>query len=93
MSSAKLETPAPRGAWDTQRYRSCSERLTEASTKVARKRRWLMCRTPAAGTSAPLCRCAGVRWTGSGAPEKEGHDIALTRERGVVYVLAPFSCP
>lgn len=81
MSSAKLETPAPRADWVTQRYRSCSALDTPSSWKVARKRRWLMCFTEAAGTTSPLCLCPkdtpgvtqGVtwhRWSQQGCPPK-----------------------
>lgn len=84
MSSAKLETPAPRVDWVTQRYRSCSALDTTSSWNVARKRRWLMCFTEAAGTTSPLCLCPrdtrGVTGGTVAPPEPPGlspNDVCL----------------
>lgn len=79
MSSAKLETPEPRLDWVTQRYRSCSPLDTSSSWKVARKRRWLMCFTEAAGTTSPLCLCpvGRERHEEGSAWRSEPPDVAL----------------
>lgn len=75
-SSAKLETPEPRGDWVTQRYRSWSERWTLSSWKDTTKRRWLRCLTDAIVKMSPLCLCKAredrVR------ENTEGHHVSPT---------------
>lgn len=90
MSSAKLETPAPRGDWVTHLYRSCSALDTVSSWNVARKRRWLMCFTEAAGTSSPLCLCPRDRHEVTSGATRAVPKCCLHKSRRVSPLLL---CP